>query len=159
MFEKQNQSWQPLNWCHPCVKHSNPMLFSSRIDIFSFPTSLIEGGKKDRLHLGTWRWVLAQAKPFHGRLGPKSILQRKSCLKMNKIDTCRYTVWTIDKQFIWILVWNVLVIEKFFEIQDWRPRVCKIFEINRTIYSNSERSEQFLVTECFFNLFLEVSQI
>ena len=29
----------------------------------------------------------------------------------------------------------------------------------RTIYSNSERSEQFLVTKCFFNLFLEVSHI
>ena len=29
----------------------------------------------------------------------------------------------------------------------------------RTIYSNSERSEQFLLTECFFHLFLEVSQI
>ena len=35
----------------------------------------------------------------------------------------------------------------------------KIFEITRTIHSNSERSEQFLVTECFFNLFLEISQI
>ena len=35
-------------------------------------------------------------------------------------------------------------------------RICKIFEITRTIYSNSERSEQFLVTECFFNLFLQV---
>ena len=33
------------------------------------------------------------------------------------------------------------------------------FEITRTIYSNSERSEQFLVTECIFNLFLEVSLI
>ena len=33
------------------------------------------------------------------------------------------------------------------------------FEITGTIYSNSERSEQFLVTECFFNLFLEVSHI
>ena len=31
--------------------------------------------------------------------------------------------------------------------------------MTRTIYSNSGRSEQFLVTECFFNLFLEVSQI
>ena len=30
---------------------------------------------------------------------------------------------------------------------------------SRTIYSNSERSEQLLVTECFFNLFLEVSHI
>ena len=29
----------------------------------------------------------------------------------------------------------------------------------RTIYSNSERSEQVLVTECFFNLLLEVSHI
>ena len=35
----------------------------------------------------------------------------------------------------------------------------KNFEIRRTIYSNSERSEQFLVTECFFNIFLVVSHI
>ena len=28
--------------------------------------------------------------------------------------------------------------------------ICKIFEIIGTIYSNSERSKQFLVTECFF---------
>ena len=47
---------------------------------------------------------------------------------------------------------------KVFEVQDWRQRIFKNFEITRTIYSNSERSEQFLVTECFFNLFLEVSQ-
>ena len=40
---------------------------------------------------------------------------------------------------------------KTFEIRGWRPRICKISEITRTIYSNSERSEQFLVTECFFN--------
>ena len=32
----------------------------------------------------------------------------------------------------------------------------KIFEITRTIYSNSERPEQFLLTRCFFNLFLDV---
>ena len=48
---------------------------------------------------------------------------------------------------------------KTFEIRGWWPRICKKFEITRTIYSNSERSEQFLVTECFFNLFLEVSHI
>jgi hypothetical protein len=34
-----------------------------------------------------------------------------------------------------------------------------MFEITRTIYSNSERPEQFLVTACFFNLFQEVSEI
>ena len=45
------------------------------------------------------------------------------------------------------LLWekNVIVIEKS-------------FETTRTIYSSSERSEQFLITECFFNLFREVSE-
>ena len=32
-----------------------------------------------------------------------------------------------------------------------------MFEIPGTIYSISESSEQFVVTECFFNLLLEVS--
>ena len=40
---------------------------------------------------------------------------------------------------------------------EFRPRICKIFEI--TIHSNIKRSEPFLVTECFFTLFLEISQI
>ena len=59
------------------------------------------------------------------------------------------------------LLWEkiVLVIEKIFEIRGWGPRICKNFEITRTICLNSEKSEQFLVAECFFNLFLEVSQI
>ena len=39
------------------------------------------------------------------------------------------------------------------EIRGWWPRICKKFEINRTICSNSERSEQFLVTECFLACF------
>ena len=39
---------------------------------------------------------------------------------------------------------------KSFEIRAWWPRICKNFEIARTIYLNSERSEQCLVTECFF---------
>jgi hypothetical protein len=61
---------------------------------------------------------------------------------------------------VWYFVSKiVLVIEKTFEIRGRRPRICKHFEITRTIYSKSERSEQFLVTECFFNLFLEVSHI
>ena len=45
----------------------------------------------------------------------------------------------------------------------WNSRLkaknLQIFEITRTIYSNSESSQQFLVTECFFDLFLEVSHI
>ena len=59
------------------------------------------------------------------------------------------------------LLWEriILVTEKNFEIRGWRPRIFKNFEITRAICSNSDRSEQFLVTECFLNLFLEVSQI
>ena len=49
--------------------------------------------------------------------------------------------------------------EKKHEIQGCRPKICQNFEITRTISLNSERSEQVLVTKCFFNLFLEVSQI
>ena len=39
--------------------------------------------------------------------------------------------------------------KKTFEFRGWMPRICKIFGITRTIYSNSERSAQILVTECF----------
>ena len=35
--------------------------------------------------------------------------------------------------------------EKLLKIRGWRPRICKIFQIIRTTYSNSEMSEQFLV--------------
>ena len=52
----------------------------------------------------------------------------------------------------WILLpkffWSTLI-KYFRRFLRWRTRFCKIFEITRTIYSNSERSEQFLVTECF----------
>ena len=50
------------------------------------------------------------------------------------------------------LMWEkiVLVIEKTLQFEN--------FDITWTIHSNSERSEQFLVTECFFN-FLEIFQI
>ena len=49
--------------------------------------------------------------------------------------------------------------EKLLQFEAEGREFFKNFEITWTIYSNSERSEQFLVTECFFNLFLEVSQI
>ena len=49
--------------------------------------------------------------------------------------------------------------EKLLKFEAEGREFAKFFEITRTIYSNSERSEQFLVTECFFNLFLEVSHI
>ena len=51
------------------------------------------------------------------------------------------------------------LLRKKYEIRGWRPRICKLFEISRTNYSNSERSEIFLVTKCFFNLFLDISHV
>ena len=57
-----------------------------------------------------------------------------------------------EKKLFWWL-------RKTFEIRGWRLSIFKNFEITITIYSNSERSEQFLVTECFLNLFLEVSHV
>ena len=41
--------------------------------------------------------------------------------------------------------------EKLLKVEDEGREFAKKFEITRTIYSNSERSEQFLATECFFN--------
>ena len=49
--------------------------------------------------------------------------------------------------------------EKLLKFEAEGREFSKFFKITRTIYSNIEGSEQFLVTECFFNLFLEVSQI
>jgi hypothetical protein len=53
----------------------------------------------------------------------------------------------------------VLVIENNFGNLRLKAENLRNFEITRSIYSNSERSEQLFVTECFFNLFLEVSHI
>ena len=47
-------------------------------------------------------------------------------------------------------------LRKTFEIRGWRQRIFKFFEITWTICWNIDRSEHFLVTECFFNLFLDV---
>jgi hypothetical protein len=49
--------------------------------------------------------------------------------------------------------------EKLLKFETEGREFCKKIEITRTIYSNSERSEHFLVTECFFKLLMEVSHI
>ena len=52
----------------------------------------------------------------------------------------------------------VLVIEEnFSKIWGWRSRICELFEIIKTIYSNSERSEEFLEQNTYsFNLLLQL---
>ena len=52
-------------------------------------------------------------------------------------QTCSHLLW--EK--------SVLVIKKKF--WGWRQRICKFFEITRSIYSNSERSVQFLKQNAF----------
>ena len=60
----------------------------------------------------------------------------------------------------WVFCYqNFLVIEKNIWNSRLKAENLQNFEITRTIYSNSERSEQFVVTECFLNVFLEVFQI
>ena len=45
--------------------------------------------------------------------------------------------------------------EKLLKFEAEGGEFAKIYKVTRTIYSNSERLEQFLVNECFFNLFLD----
>ena len=51
-------------------------------------------------------------------------------------QNCSDLLW---KKMFW---WS----SKYFEIRGWRLRICKNFEVTRTICSNSERSEQFFFT-------------
>ena len=48
---------------------------------------------------------------------------------------------------------TVLVTEKKIEIQGWKIRICKNFEITRTIHSNIERTEQSLTQNGFRTYF------
>ena len=47
-------------------------------------------------------------------------------------------------------------LKKPFEILGWRSRICKCFEIARTIYSTSERSDQFLEQNAFLTCSLRI---
>ena len=80
----------------------------------------------------------------------------KFCDFMKCRDNLLWKIKTVPRTF------NDILLPKLF-----RPTLRKIvlvieknFEITSTINSNSERSEKFWLTECFFNLlFLEVSHI
>ena len=50
------------------------------------------------------------------------------------------------------------MIKKNFSNSRLKAENFQKFEITRTIYSNSERSEQFLVTECFFKVEMILEQ-
>ena len=77
-------------------------------------------------------------------------------IKMDVLQDCG--IWAVG-MYIWIpfatqsctgpaehiQTFSNLFLASAIEIRGLQPRICKIFEITRTIYSNSERSEQFLV--------------
>ena len=79
--------------------------------------------------------------PIAGTL-PPSVLTLLVCNFLTKLDlvfcykTCSDLLW-----------------EKIVRV------IEKIFEITWIIYSSSEMSQQFLATECFFNLFMDISLI
>ena len=77
--------------------------------------------------------------------------------KDNRFKICALKHFLNSSDLLWDKI--VLVIEKNFRNSRGKAENFENFEIIGTIYSNSESSGHFLVTECFFNLFLEVSQI
>ena len=76
-----------------------------------------------------------------------------------KVESMKWNV--LKSQTLWTLSNGISLPKLFWPTvrKNYSSDQEKTFEITLTIYSNSERSEQFLVTECFFNLFLEISQI
>ena len=87
------------------------------------------------------------SKPY--RTQPKSLstsvwLVRESRLKSFKLFLGEMYIMVFCYQNCSDLLWEkiVLVIDKKKKKnRDWRPRIFKIFEVTRTIYSNSQRSE------------------
>ena len=87
------------------------------------------------------------------------MIKEKSTMFMNFKDKwrkCNNGEYFVPEILLTSYENKILDFEKF---KAEGPRIWKTFEITRTIYSNGERSEQFLVKECFLNLFLEVSHI
>ena len=59
------------------------------------------------------------------------------------------------QKLFWPTMWKKSTDQKeLFQIQDWRLRIFKYFEITRTIYSNSKRSGQFLKHNTFLTLWV-----
>ena len=81
----------------------------------------------------------------------KSILHNKSSMEVQffgkNVNQLNFKVLVFCLNFF--LTYCEKRSKETFEIRGWRPRICKIFEITRTIHSNSERLEQFLKQNAF----------
>ena len=71
------------------------------------------------------------------------------------------TIWYFLPKLIWPTVWKNCSSDRKNKLLKFKAegQDFQIVEITRTICSNGERSEHFLVTECSFNLLQEVSHI
>ena len=117
---------------------------------FCFLGEIVQASWRHKRHALLRRWGFGQSNNQ-----PYTIIQqgkRNICCTWKPCPSgSGLQVWTLIfcyqncSDLLWVKI--VLVIKK------------NNLQITRTIYSNSERSEQFLVTEWFFNLFLEVSHI
>ena len=99
----------------------------------------------------------------------KKIYESKNILMYQNRNSLSFNLCLLGQmEYGWTLFWKSLHAEKWyfvtkivltysekklfkwsrttFEIRGWRPRMWKMFEITWTIYSKSERSEQFLET-------------
>ena len=86
---------------------------------------------------------------------------RYMTLYEKNLKYCIFLIMVFCYQNCSDLLWEkiVLALDKTFWSSRLKAKNLQIFEITRTIYSNCERSEQILVTKCFFNLLLEISQV
>ena len=140
--------------CH-CLLHTTLKILAynfltrgnRKFDTFSFGSEKQHGTKKGELT----RKISLE---FREELGLSVILYLLSHSANYKHLVVMSSSWNfLARAELWRFraepSWGASIFELQFK------RICKIFEITRTIYSNTERSEQFWVTECFFNLFLE----
>ena len=145
----QSCNCQPPNWTG--LTNSEKLFRISQHFSFEFTTIC----KRLRVKV---LWFLPEKKDIYIRTYYIGMFCRTALLQGN--GTKRQEKYQISRAYCDRgPLWNYSLKTPSYGIWGWRPRICKIFEITRTIYSNSERSEQFLVTECFFDLFLEVSHI
>ena len=97
------------------------------------------------------------------RYGLQFVTRSSQCRPSGRRRSQSTSKSRLVENWIWYFVTKIVqaVRKKLFqwsrkscEIWGWRSIICKNLEITWTIYLNSERSEQFLATESFFNLFL-----
>ena len=154
--------YQFLKWFHWNIFiNKNQINFSSFSNIFLILTtiltffSIVQTNFQNRTLIFHCIIVSINVLSRQGRRS-QSIRRRKCSRRKERNDQNQRAIGGREKDLPFHQVWYFALTyceKKLFY------RLRKTFGIARTNYSKCERSEQFLVTECFFNLLLEVSHI